>query len=232
MLSAQQVKSLLTAAVSDHLHKLNRVAALELADGIIAGDGRRSDLIMGWALRLKAARGPDATVDPSDHAAIVGSGLCSEDITEIDQTIILLRKRGNSETPRAKILQMLDGCGASQTPGDIVEAQSVVYRGQAAALMAADAERLIEENDKLNEWRPKTQAQVRSVAELFVKMIGADDASLVDQSRVAEYRPLLLKLPKNYGKDSKDFDRSLNELLEQAKDASAGQGRSPRVDPQ
>jgi hypothetical protein len=52
MLSAQQVKSLLTTAVSNHLHKLNRVAALELADGITAADGRRSDLIMGWALRL------------------------------------------------------------------------------------------------------------------------------------------------------------------------------------
>ena len=48
-------------------------------------------------------------------------------------------------------------------------------------------------------------------------MIGADDVALVNQSQVAEYRSLLLKLPKNYGKDPKDFDRSLNELLEQAK---------------
>lgn len=79
------------------------------------------------------------------------------------------------------------------------------------------AERLIEEKAKLNEWRPKTQAQVRSVAELFVKMIGADDVMLVDQSQVADYRSLLLKLPKNYGKDPKDFDRSLKELLEGAK---------------
>ena len=46
-------------------------------------------------------------------------------------------------------------------------------------------------------------------------MIGADDVALVNQSQVAEYRSLLLKLPKNY--DPKDFDRSLNELLEQAK---------------
>ena len=40
MLSAQQVKSLLMTAVSNHLHKLNRVAALELADGIGAEDAR------------------------------------------------------------------------------------------------------------------------------------------------------------------------------------------------
>jgi hypothetical protein len=59
--------SLLTTAASNHLRKLNRVAALELADGMSAADGRRSDLIMGWALRLRAARGPNATVDSGDR---------------------------------------------------------------------------------------------------------------------------------------------------------------------
>ena len=54
MLSKQQVKSLLTVAVSDHLHKLSRIAAMELADGFSAADGRRLDLLTGWALRLKA----------------------------------------------------------------------------------------------------------------------------------------------------------------------------------
>lgn len=289
MLSAQQVKSLLATTVSDHLHKLNRVATLELADGLSASEGRRSDLIMGWALRLRAARGPNATIDSGDHVGILESGLSQEDIAEIGETIALLRKQGHSEAPRPKILQMLKDCGASQTSGDVLEAQSIIHRGQAAALMAVDrrwsgrfkedddlvdrilsqdtrdvvptvpltasvqnaavtdqsrmervanipqapvqsativsppvsilalAERLIEEKAKLNEWRPKTQAQVRSVAELFVKMIGADDVRLVDQSQVAEYRSLLLKLPKNYGKDPKDFDRSLRELLEVAK---------------
>jgi hypothetical protein len=81
------------------------MAALELADGISAADGRRSDLIMGWALRLRAARGPNATVDPGDHAAILESGLSKEDITEIGQTIALLRKQDHSEVPRPKILQ-------------------------------------------------------------------------------------------------------------------------------
>jgi hypothetical protein len=138
MLSAQQVKTLLTMAVSNHLRKLNRVAGLELADGISVVEGRRSDLIMGWALRLRAARGPGATIDPGDHAAILESGLSKADLTEIGQTISLLRKQSHSEAPRSKILQMLTDCGASQSAGDIVEAQSIVYRGQAAALMAVD----------------------------------------------------------------------------------------------
>jgi len=286
MLTVQQVKSLLTTVVSNHLHKLNRLAALEAADGINADDGRRSDLIMGWALRLKAARGPEAVVEVSDHPAICASGLAEPDVAEINQTIALLRGRRTSDAPPAKILRLLEDCGASQTTGDVIEAETIWYRGQAAALMAVHhrrsgrydhddklvnhilseqmssfapvasapvvaasattedvrrfapgsapvtqpevvtgpsvsilrlTERLIEEKAGLGEWRTKTQEQVRSVAELFVKMIGGDDTRLINQSRVADFRTLLLKLPKTYGKNPKDFDRPLADHLEQAK---------------
>jgi hypothetical protein len=107
---------------------------------------------MGWALRLRAARGLGATIDPGDHAAILESGLSKADLTEIGQTISLLRKQSDSEAPRSKILQMLTDCGASQSAGDIVEAQSIVYRGQAAALMAVDCRwsgRFKEDDDDL-----------------------------------------------------------------------------------
>jgi hypothetical protein len=269
---------------------MNRVAALELADGFRAADGRRSDLILGWALRLKAARGPNAVIEASDLPAMVASGLTEADVAEINRTVAMLRERRASDRPPAKILRMLEECGASQTAGDIVEAQTIWYRGQAAALMAVDrrwsgrydnddklvdhvqsdgtsnfapigsvpiaaapmnkeavhqfavqpapvvrpeavagpavsilqlAERLIEEKAKLGEWRTKTQEQVQSVAELFVKMIGGDDVWLVNQSRIADYRSLLLKLPKTYGKNPADFDRPLADLLEQAKSLPA-----------
>jgi len=289
MLSKQQVKSLLTVAVSDHLHKLSRIAAMELADGFSAADGRRLDLLTGWALRLKAARGEDATVSASDHEAILAGGLTEEDFPDIDKTIVSLR-RERMTTPRAKILEMLADCGASQTSGDIAQAQALVDRGQAAALMAVDrrwsgqydeddqlvkqilareaqdhtrhqvedvqvvakpadvtppqaseqitvpppavvpepiagesvsilalTERLISEKAQLKEWRKKTQDQVRAGAQLFVKMLGADDVALISQARIADYRTLLLNLPKTYGKNPKDFDRPLEELLDRAR---------------
>ena len=290
MLSKAQVRSLLATTVSDHLQKLNRIAAIELADGIEPDDGRRFDLVTGWALRLKAARGDHATVDANDHAAILGSGLSVEDFDEIDKTIGSLRQQHRT-TPRAKIIRMLEDCGASQSSGDLAEAERLLHRGQAAALMAVDhrwsgrydeddrlveqvlageaqqyvalkasykdgvgaskaavqpasgerlspppapaetepsvakepvsvlelADRLITEKAKLKEWRQKTQDQVRAVAQLFVKMLGADDVALVNQARVADYRTLLLNLPKTYGKNPKDFDRPLQELLDEAK---------------
>lgn len=42
------VKTRQVIVARDHLRKLNRIAALELVDGISAADGRRSDLVMGW----------------------------------------------------------------------------------------------------------------------------------------------------------------------------------------
>ncbi len=293
---AQQVRTMLVTVARDHLHKLGRIAVLERADGISAADGRRSDLVMGWALRLKAARGDRARVAISDHAAIFDSGLAPSDIEEIDQTISALRQGRVSQQPPAKILRLLDACGASQSPGDIAQAESIVHRGQAAALMAVDerwsgryteddqlinsivsdgsriavgvnsaatvdgsnqftlreavapsaqglalspdappltasrsalppaiasisvlTERLIGEKATLEEWRQKTQDQVRSVSALFVKMLGTDDVARISQSAVADYRSLLLRLPKTYGKNPSDFDRSLEDILKEAK---------------
>lgn len=109
---------MLSTAARVHLRKLDRLHALEIADGISVADGWRSDLITGWALRLKAARGPNATVETRDHPAIVASGLTEADVAEINQTIALLQERRISDAPPAKILRMLEACGATQTAGE------------------------------------------------------------------------------------------------------------------
>ena len=62
VLSPVQVRSILGSVARTHLAKLDRLAALETADGITADDGRSSDRIMGWARRLQASQGIAATV--------------------------------------------------------------------------------------------------------------------------------------------------------------------------
>jgi hypothetical protein len=52
-------------------------------------------------------------------------------------------------------------------------------------------------------------------------MIGGDDVKLINQGRVAEYRTLLLKLPKVYGKSPADKDRPLADFLKLAKQLPA-----------
>ena len=50
----------------------------------------------------------------------------------------------------------------------------------------------------------KTQRQVRSLVATFVEMIGDDHVRSLAQSRIAEYRSLLLALPRTYGKGQND----------------------------
>jgi integrase len=283
MLSAEQTKAMLTSVARAHLAKLDRVAALEIADGITAGEGKRSDLVMAWVKRLQAARGPAARVEPGDHSAMTQSGLSADEILEVDQTITLLRERNLTGLPRARLVSLLESCGAPQGEGDIREAERICHRAQSAALFAVtrrwsgeyaeDAalidevlktgqtaapqpaprflvaqsasppdvvapvlqtdsaeilsnretsilklvDQLIANKAKLNEWAEKTQRQVRSVAELFVKMLGEDHVRLLAQDQIAKYKTLLLTLPKQYGKGENDKNLPLSDWLKLAK---------------
>lgn len=284
MLSAEQTKAMLTSVARAHLVKLDRVAALEIADGITAGEGKRSDLVMAWVKRLQASRGPFAKVESGDHSAMTETGLSADEILEVDQTITLLRDRNLTGLPRARLVSLLKSCGAPQGEGDIREAERIYHRAQSAALFAvtrrwsgeyaedtalideilktgetapapqptprslmaesassphvvvpvvqADSAetfsnretsilklvgQLIENKAKLNEWSEKTQRQVRSVAELFVKMLGEDHVRLLAQDQIAKYKTLLLTLPKQYGKGENDKNLPLSDWLKLAK---------------
>ena len=282
MLSAEQTKAMLTSVARAHLAKLDRVAALEIADGVDAAEGRSSDLIMAWVKRLQGARGTFAKVEAGDHAAMRESGLSLDGIEEVDRTITFLRERNLTGLPRAKLVSLLEACGAPQGEGDIREAERIYHRALSAALFAVTrrwsgeyredialidevlrtgegavshatpsshvaeptspniaapvirtesaeivstretsilrlVDQLIENKANLNEWAEKTQRQVRSVAELFVKMLGEDHVRMLAQDQIANYQTLLLKLPKQYGKGKNDKNLPLSDWLKRAK---------------
>jgi hypothetical protein len=125
MLSAEQTKAMLTSVARAHLAKLDRVAALEIADGVDAAEGRSSDLIMAWVKRLQGARGTFAKVEVGDHAAMRESGLSLDEVKEVDRTIAFLRERNLTGLPRAKLVSLLQSCGAPQGEGDIREAERI-----------------------------------------------------------------------------------------------------------
>jgi hypothetical protein len=69
------------------LAKLDRLAALETADGLAAEDGRASDRVMGWARRLQASQGIAARVGPAERGILTTNGLTEEEIEGIDWTL-------------------------------------------------------------------------------------------------------------------------------------------------
>lgn len=290
VLSPVHVRAMLEAVARTHLAKLDRLAALETADGISAEEGRVSDRTTGWARRLQASQGIAATVGDTERSILTANGLAPDEIEQVGLTLDLLRQNSNGTFPRQKLIALLEACGASQGEGDIRQAERIYYRGQAAALLAVDrrwsghfveddrlieellnqqrpivvnavptgsqhksgsgqpedleraepqhdantsgvtdaggpkeasilklTERLVQEKAALGEWNAKTRRQVGSVVALFVDMIGDDHVRSLAQNRVAEYRSLLLSLPRTYGKGQNDRKTPLSIWLERAK---------------
>jgi integrase len=285
MLSAAQTRSMLEAVAREHLAKMERVAVMETADGVTADEGRSSDRVMGWARRLQAAQGMVATAGAAERRVMAEYGLTQHEIDEVGQTLDLLRRSFNGTSPRRRLAALLEQCGGSQGEGDLLQAERIYYRGQAAALLATDrrwsgdfreddalidqllrkeppgdveaptpivtnvssgpvenkvapppseaqaaqdpptketsitklTEKMIGEKATLGEWNEKTQRQVKSIVDTFVEMIGDDHVRSLSQSRVAEYRSLLLALPRTYGKGQHDKKTPLSVWLERAK---------------
>src|ERR1700722_2721432 len=285
MLSPAQARSILESVARAHLEKMDRLAVVETADGVSAEEGRSSDRVMGWARRLQAAQGTAAAVSAAERRVMAEYGLTQQEIDEVGQTLDLLRRASNGTSPRQRLAALLEQCGASQGEGDLLQAERIYYRGQAAALLATDrrwsgdfreddalidqllrkeppgdleaptpivtnvssgpvenrvvpppsaaqvaqdpptketsimklTEKMIAEKATLGEWNEKTQRQVKSIVDTFVEMIGDDHVRSLSQSRVAEYRSLLLALPRTYGKGQHDKETPLSVWLERAK---------------
>jgi integrase len=286
MLSAAQARSMLETVARGHLAKMDRLAVMETADGVSAGEGRSSDRVMGWARRLQAVQGASATVGDAERRMLAENGLPQSEIDEVGQVLDLLRRASNGSSPRRRLEALLAECGAPRGEGDLLQAERIYYRGQAAALLATDrrwlgdfreddaliedllqrnepqeaapaaamrrnesaaverqadaspvpvppqvalepptdktsitklTEKMIDEKATLGEWNEKTQRQVKSIVDTFVEMIGDDHVRSLSQSRVAEYRSLLLALPRAYGKGQHDRETPLSVWLERAK---------------
>lgn len=118
---------------------------------------------------------------------------------------------------------------------NIIDRVSPSYEGSTPSAEASEetsivklTERLIDEKATLGEWNEKTQRQVRSIIATFVEMIGEDHVRLLGQNRIAEYRSLLLSLPRAYGKGQNDRKTPLAVWLERAKALSKEKiGRDP-----
>jgi hypothetical protein len=108
VLSPVQVRSMLESVAEAHLGKLDRLAALETADGIAADDGRGCDRVMGWARRLQASQGIAATVGDPERRVLAANGLTQEEIDEVGWTLDLLRKSARGSFPRQKLIALLE----------------------------------------------------------------------------------------------------------------------------
>jgi hypothetical protein len=117
---------------------MDRLAVMETADGVTAEEGRSSDRVMGWARRLQAVQGASATVGDAERRMLEENGLAQLEIEEVRQVLDLLQRASNGSSPHRRLEALLAECGAPQGEGDLLQAERIYYRGQAAALLATD----------------------------------------------------------------------------------------------
>jgi hypothetical protein len=101
---------MLESVARAHLGKLDRLAALETADGIAANDGRACDRVMGWARRLQASQGIAAPVGDPERRVLAASGLTQEEIDEVGWTLDLLRKSARCKAFNSDSLVEMSDC--------------------------------------------------------------------------------------------------------------------------
>ncbi len=66
------------------------------------------------------------------------NGLAQSEIDEVGQVIDLLRRTSNGSWPRHRLEALLAESGAPQSEGDLLQAERICYRGQAAARPIGD----------------------------------------------------------------------------------------------
>jgi uncharacterized protein DUF6538 len=108
VLSAFQVRSILESVARSQLSKLDRLAALETADGTTAQEGRSSDRVRGWARRLQASQGFAASVGEAEQRILTENGLTAVEVEDVACTLGLLRRSSNGGLPRQELLALLE----------------------------------------------------------------------------------------------------------------------------
>ena len=106
-LTQAQLDGMLREVLTQHLAKLDRVAAVaKLAPGFDRLQAEREDRRAAWVYRLLDAHGPNAHVSDADQAAILADGLDQKDVEFIIDHLARLQDGGFVPT-KAHILRPL-----------------------------------------------------------------------------------------------------------------------------
>lgn len=135
MLTSDQARALLVHVAKRHSAKLDAISAAELGSAEEAEIGRQGDLSMGWALKLFAAQGREATVRPEDVIAMRESGLDDMLVESVRQHMEFCRTSGVYPPHRPRIEALLSEFGIPGSPVNYAQAEQLYLRGQAAALL-------------------------------------------------------------------------------------------------
>lgn len=134
MISAEDAKKILLDVATRHSEWLDLSASTK-GDAISAEQSRRSETCSGWAFRLFAAHGSNATVGPNEEREMRAAGLDADQIVRVSNCIDFYREYGFGQPERKGLEALLRKHNIPVVDVHIAQAKNLYYRGMSAALL-------------------------------------------------------------------------------------------------
>jgi integrase len=144
-------------------------------------------------------------------------------------------KAATGEAPAQDLVPSPLGDAAGQTATALPAAPAAKTATNASAdnpqiptSISGLAQNLLATRSSKNRWTIKTARQMRSTADLLIRVVGHDEFTRLRQQDFGAFRDVLERLPVAYGKSSRDKAKPLNQVLAEAQHLAADEkGREP-----
>ena len=131
MLTPVEMRRVLASVARRHAAKLDAVAAVETAEGRAPDAARRTELAMGWAMRMLAAHGTQADIDPGFADEMLASGLDRETMALAFQFVAEHHRSGLSKPKPARLERLLEELDIDPSPGNLAQSRRTSRLGRA-----------------------------------------------------------------------------------------------------
>ena len=135
MISPEDAKKILIQVAKKHSFHLDGVMSFGSGAAINVASKRSSETCSGWAFRLFAAQGSNATVGPDEERELRAAGLDAEMIQGVRETIDFMKSSGFDQVGRLQLEAILKEHNIAPVEVHIRQAEKLYLRGMAAALL-------------------------------------------------------------------------------------------------
>ncbi|MDZ7600708.1 MAG: DUF6538 domain-containing protein, partial [Hoeflea sp.] len=196
---------------AEQLYLRGMAAALLDADRRWTGLRHDDDLLLQSGL-LEEARRPIAASVPADVDTRSASPVPAAPVS------VPVPVAESPQTPPPPVISPAAPVAAEVAISDdvddldsIIDIEDESYRSLIDIVTAAGEAKVT-----LGEWDSKTLKQHIQLAKLFERFLGHGNPTRVGQQHLAQFRDVLLKFPKNYGKSPRDHVISVSDILARA----------------
>ncbi|KKN68972.1 hypothetical protein LCGC14_0445390 [marine sediment metagenome] len=134
-----QLETIFRRTFEAHRRKLALLADLaRVEQGFDPEADTADETAMGWAYRLFARKGLNATLDETDRHSFRQAGIDPEAMTLLEATVERMKSNGEATPSKARLAEVIQVSGAELTAGTVAQATPVYLRALGEALLRTE----------------------------------------------------------------------------------------------